>query len=77
MTTLIKKNMTVLSLFSIGLVLQLDLARVHAQAPPQEYLLRITDLETEPEVRRGQSFREDDILLSFVFHLCTSNTLPS
>jgi len=58
--------MSVLSILCVGLVLNLDLARVRAQAPPQEYVLKIERIETESTVMMGQSFRENDLLMSFL-----------
>jgi hypothetical protein len=58
--------MSVLSMLCVGLVLNLDLTRVRAQAPPQEYVLRIERIETESTVMMGQSFRENDLLMCFL-----------
>lgn len=66
MSRFTKRHMSVLSILCVGLVLNLDLARVRAQAPPQEYVLKIERIETESTVMMGQSFRENDLLMSFL-----------
>lgn len=66
MASLMKRSMSALSILCIGLVLNLDLQRVHGQSAPEEYVLRIERIETEATVMMGRSFRENDILLAFL-----------
>lgn len=66
MSSIIKQNMTVLSLFSIWLVFNLDMRRVQAQVPPQQYTLKIERVEQDSTPMVVRSFRENDIILSYI-----------